>query len=396
MAQSPMPSERGEPTLATTIGHREPIRTRKRLPPGVVLWHPLDTLGGVRLYPGRFFGVRNGLKFMQFSSRYDGRRLPARPPFSLARSFKSLVDWFDYAYAVVPAAAVWARNPSFRPRGKHSPAVIHLPGPFWRDALHVAQAPGNAPRPAVQRSLAKFALFAALLGGIYFAFAVTTGGPGRVSAPTNETPALAAFSVHPGADGEIEKLAQVIAPPDDQPVTVATPVRTLQSALGLQSAPAVAAAESSSDAVKPIAAPSVAPAAPVAATAVERPAAAAPAATQAPAPATAAAPSAGPNYPSAIEIRAFAATAGWSAEHLDDVVTVAWCESTNNSAAVGGLGARGLMQVMPFWFGVAGVDFAHWADPVTNLKVALVVYQTRIAELRDPWSAWDCQPGRSS
>ena len=42
--------------MHTTIGYSKPVRRPKRLPPGVVLWQPLNTLGGVRLYPGRLMG----------------------------------------------------------------------------------------------------------------------------------------------------------------------------------------------------------------------------------------------------------------------------------------------------------------------------------------------------
>ena len=45
-----------ETPMHTTIGYSKPVRRPKRLPPGVVLWQPLNTLGGVRLYPGRLMG----------------------------------------------------------------------------------------------------------------------------------------------------------------------------------------------------------------------------------------------------------------------------------------------------------------------------------------------------
>jgi hypothetical protein len=51
------------------------------------------------------------------------------------------------------------------------------------------------------------------------------------------------------------------------------------------------------------------------------------------------------------------------------------------------------MQVLPFWFDVAGLDFTMWADPVTNLKAALVAYNEHLRFTGDdPWSAWTCKP----
>lgn len=379
-----------QPPIPTTIGYPKPIWGLKRLPLDILLCHPPVTLGGVRLYPDASTGIRRGPNFMQFSSRYDGRRLPARPPFSLARCFKSLVDWFDYAYAVLPAAAAWVRSPSFRLGEKHPPSVIHLRGLFSRDTLHITRPQdGKAPRSAMSRPLAKVALLAVLLAAGYLAFTVTSGGPSLASAPSEETPTLGAFSLHASADSMARKISEVVPPQADQSIPLATPVKTLQSSIEPQIAATVTAAETSAEAAHPI---SVAVAAPVATAAPEVHTAVAPLATPAPAVSPATRPAS--SYYTAPEIRAFAATAGWSAEHLDGVVQVAWCESTNNAAAVGGMGAHGLMQVMPFWFRVAGIDMASWSDPVSNLKVALVAFQTDIAESRAPWSAWDCKPGR--
>lgn len=331
---------------------------------------------------------------MQFSSRYDRRRIAARPALSFAGCFKSLVDWFDYAYAVLPAAASLVRNPPFRLSATRTPSVIHLRSPFSRDPLDIASGQGaKAPRSVMTRPLAKVTLFAILLLTSYAALTVTGGGPSLASAPSAETATPGAFSVQAAPDGVTQKTSEVVSPEADQSTLFATPVKTLQSSIEPQAAPAVTAAETSAEAAKPIPAPILA------ATPMATPTATQDARTvAAPAAPTASVPPPVPqvksNYYTAPEIRAFAAAAGWDAKHLDSVVQVAWCESTNNAAAIGGGGAQGLMQVMPFWFRVAGVDVASWSDPVSNLKVALVAFQADIAESKPPWSAWDCKPER--
>ncbi|MEP7216448.1 MAG: lytic transglycosylase domain-containing protein, partial [Anaerolineaceae bacterium] len=260
---------------------------------------------------------------------------------------------------------------------------------FSRDALHIArQRADDVPRSVMNRPLAKVALFATLLAASYAALTITGGGPSLASAPSVETATLGSFSTQSAPDGVAQKTSEVVSPQADESTPVATPVKTLQSSIEPQAAPAVTAAETSAEAAKPVPAPIVA-AAPTSVPAVSAPVV--PVVTPASAPAVV--PPAGSSYHTAQEIRAFAAAAGWDAEHLDDVVQVAWCESTNNAAAVGGMGAYGLMQVMPFWFRVAGIDMANWSDPVSNLKVALVAFRTDIAESKAPWSAWDCKPG---
>lgn len=237
--------------------------------------------------------------------------------------------------------------------------------------------------------MVKLALFSGLLASLYLAFAITTGGASLASAPSDEGRTVAAYSSHVAPDGAAQKVAEVIPLQVEQSVAAATPVKTLQSAIEPIPAASVTAAEASIEAVKP-APPPIAET--VVAAAPETPPAVVPVVPPAPAPAS---PS-GPRYHTAAEIRGFAATAGWSADQLDHVVQVAWCESTYNAAALGRYGTLGLMQLMPFWFDIAGIDRANWADPVSNLRVALVVYQDGIATSRDPWSAWECVPTRAN
>ncbi|MEX2080080.1 MAG: lytic transglycosylase domain-containing protein [Dehalococcoidia bacterium] len=95
------------------------------------------------------------------------------------------------------------------------------------------------------------------------------------------------------------------------------------------------------------------------------------------------------------EFRAYATSVGWAPETLDALVAVAHCESRFRTAAVGG-GALGLMQIMPFWFDVAGVPLAMWADPASNLGVAKFIHDRQVNHGRDPWGPWACKPPAST
>ena len=285
-------------------------------------------------------------------------------------------------------------------RGTHSPAVIHLRGPFSQDGrANTREVSNRTPRQALHRQLVKGALFSAALAGVYFAFVVATGGASQASAPAPANVATtAAFDIRSAIDSPTQKVVEVLAAGEPaQTATIATPVKTLQSAIvAAAAAPIVTAAETSAEAVKPVPVPIVVAAVTPAATAPPVPTVTAPIATPAAdRPPVLASRPASTIYTGA-EIRVFAAAAGWDSAHLDDVVQVAQCESSNNAAATSWAGAYGLMQIMPFWFREAGVDFATWADPVSNLKVALVAYHAGIAESKGPWSAWACQPSHSS
>ncbi len=94
----------------------------------------------------------------------------------------------------------------------------------------------------------------------------------------------------------------------------------------------------------------------------------------------------------AAEVRAFASQAGWPEALLDDVVTVARCESGFAASANSGGGPLGLMQIMPSWFAAAGIDVGAWSDPAANLQVARFVYNHEISSGHDGWAAWACKP----
>jgi len=91
------------------------------------------------------------------------------------------------------------------------------------------------------------------------------------------------------------------------------------------------------------------------------------------------------------QVRSLALGAGWPAALVADLLDVAWCESRFHPDAAGPV-ALGLMQMMPFWFRVAGFDVADWSDPMINLRVALVAFENDLSQGREAWAAWSCKP----
>ena len=61
-------------------------------------------------------------------------------------------------------------------------------------------------------------------------------------------------------------------------------------------------------------------------------------------------------------------------------------------AGTPGLGRAAYSHLLAFWFDVAGLDRAMWADPVVNLKAAYVAYIEHERAFGDPWHAWTCKP----
>ena len=95
------------------------------------------------------------------------------------------------------------------------------------------------------------------------------------------------------------------------------------------------------------------------------------------------------------QVRELALAAGWPEAELDELVSVAWCESRFRVEA-NGWGALGLMQIMPFWFESLGIDVALALDPVTNLKVAYHIYQNDLKNGYGEWASWTCKPVATS
>jgi hypothetical protein len=90
-------------------------------------------------------------------------------------------------------------------------------------------------------------------------------------------------------------------------------------------------------------------------------------------------------------VREIALQVGWPEAEVDELVSVAWCESRFRVEA-NGWGALGLMQIMPFWFESVGIDPAQAFDAATNLKVAYHIYQNDLKNGYDEWASWTCKP----
>jgi hypothetical protein len=163
-----------------------------------------------------------------------------------------------------------------------------------------------------------------------------------------------------------------------------------------QPAPAVKLAPADKPAVEAAAVSNAPSNATGAAPAVSTPAAP-PAPVQAagpPSPTTASRPELTSRYLTIDEFHAAALAAGWSVSQLDELTSVALCESDFHTHAEYG-GAFGLMQVMPVWFKEAGLDLSMWADPVTNLRAAKVAYDYSVREWGNGWVQWTCRPVRN-
>lgn len=68
---------------------------------------------------------------------------------------------------------------------------------------------------------------------------------------------------------------------------------------------------------------------------------------------------------------------------VNKVLCLMGYESGGNPNATSYAGARGLLQVMPFWAESLGISPNSLYDPATNIKVAKYVYD------QQGWNAWD-------
>ena len=91
-----------------------------------------------------------------------------------------------------------------------------------------------------------------------------------------------------------------------------------------------------------------------------------------------------------------ARAAGWPDEHVDDAVSVAWCETRGYvlDHPEGG-SVRGMFQIMPMW--VEWGDKHHGLnadrlDPVQNARLAWLVF-SEYDGYRWHDGQWACQPG---
>ncbi len=300
-----------------------------------------------------------------------------------ARVTSWLAGWIDYAFAIVLAAGRLLRVPR-------------------------ASAAGAAPSPA-QHWLVRPAEVAMLTLSFFLTAHLISGGTDSVVAP--QINPFSMLSTSASADELPPTMATSVAR-DLTGATVLVVVGTPSAGPSVDSAdgalpppesptpdPVPAAAPDPGAGASGIAEPSPVTESPASAEPVsEPPAASEPPATE---PATTAdPPTAAEPVPAAVppgpltyaDVRAAAAAAGWPADLLDPVARVAWCESRYRPDAIGYGVTYGLMQLIPYWFEAVGLDFSVWADPVSNMRAALVAYQSDIDNGFPAWSAWTCKP----
>jgi len=330
-------------------------------------------------------------------TREETPRVAARLPEEPKRVANWLAGWVDYVFALTLVATRWLRPPSRRPE----PALA-LAGFPAADAPSSNQSP-HRPETSMPIRIAEIVM---VLVSFFLGAQLLSGTP-SVAAP--DLSKLTLMPNRTGVDARpipAQVGREVVVPSGtfvgvtvSEPTaeTVAAPEQAQEQEVA-QLAPLPkddASAAAVTDVASPVAEPTQPPAA-VATTAPQPTATPAPA-TVAPAPpappgaSRAVNPGLPDRYLTSTELSSAALAAGWSPALVPDLQKVAWCESRYHAHAEY-LGARGLMQVLPFWFDFAGLDFSMWADPVTNLRAALVAYNEHLANTGDGWSAWTCKP----
>jgi hypothetical protein len=91
------------------------------------------------------------------------------------------------------------------------------------------------------------------------------------------------------------------------------------------------------------------------------------------------APLSGPEQLSHDQLRALLAEVGAPPEWVEDLVTIAWCESQGHpdSWNTKGEDSRGLWQLWVGWFRAAGFTADQWQDRHVNARTAVYVRETR-------------------
>ncbi|MGE0599642.1 MAG: lytic transglycosylase domain-containing protein [Dehalococcoidia bacterium] len=305
-----------------------------------------------------------------------------------------LAGWVDYVFALTLMVSRWLRLPTFQTAPSRTLVIAEGPGaerdhaPRWNE--HERKSSTNA--------FVRFAEIGMVIVSFFLGAQLLSG------TPTVAAPDLSKLILTPDNHGVESRAipsasAKQILVPAEQTITVVPPTveATVKAAeeeeiAALAPLPNEEASAASAPAVTPVAtveavAPTPEPTTSDATLPAPTPPAP-PAATEAPSRVN---PDLPDRYLTSDEIAAAALAAGWPADVIPDLQKVAWCESRYHTHAQY-LGARGLMQVLPFWFEAAGLDLSMWADPVTNLKAAKVVYDSHMADFGDPWSAWTCKP----
>ncbi len=327
------------------------------------------------------------------TSREGNPRVAPRAHDEPERVTSWLAGWVDYVFALTLMVSRWLRLPLTQSTSSQVLATADGPrtdrahSPRWNEREQKPSTNAFVRVAEIGMVLVSFFLGVQLLSGTptvaapdlskltltpdhhgVESRAVPSASAKEILVPSDQAITVVPPSTETPADAEQE--IALLAPVDDEQASVAsvpkeTPVAE-QPAVALSPEPKTVNAEL----------PAPTPPAPP------------PAATQAP---TLVNPDLPDRYLTSDELAAAALAAGWSADVIPDLQKVAWCESRYHTHAQY-LGARGLMQILPFWFEVAGLDFGMWADPVTNLRAAKVVYDSHLADFGDPWSAWTCKP----
>ncbi|MGE3073141.1 MAG: lytic transglycosylase domain-containing protein [Dehalococcoidia bacterium] len=304
-----------------------------------------------------------------------------------------LAGWVDYVFALTLMVGRWLRLPIVQPAPSgllataegFSPQRPHAPR--WNEP-HKKSSTNLLVRIAeIAMVIVSFFLGAQLLSGTptvaapdlskltltpdhqgVESRAVPSAAAKQILVPAEQTITVVPPTVETVAQADDEEAALLAPLPDDEASAASAPAATPVATVG---AVAPTPEPTTADAALPIPTPP-----------------APPAATEAPSRVN---PDLPDRYLTSDEIAAAALEAGWAPEVIPDLQKVAWCESRYHTHAQY-LGARGLMQILPFWFDAAGLDFSMWADPVTNLKAAKLVYDSHLRDFGDPWSAWTCKP----
>ncbi len=292
----------------------------------------------------------------------------ARPARVCRRSWAAGAWLIDYGVAVALDARDWLR-PSRASLSRAEP---------W---MNESDDPARLSRPVrVAASMGLIGVLSVSVAGALWREAAPAETPIAVLeqyAPTLAQPPQAVLAWAPLVPGD-RLLRQATG-------ATAPLAATVSQAAEVESAPVAAAAAQESFAPEPTPDPTPRVAAPPPALV------ATPAPTQAPTPATAPAPAPGTQLTRA-QVRSAALSAGWPESELDELLSVAWCESRFRIDA-DGWGALGLMQIMPAWFESLGLDLSWAFDPVTNFRVAYHIHQNDLRNGYGEWSSWTCKPG---
>lgn len=308
--------------------------------------------------------------------------MTARAPSEPVRVTSWLAGWLDYVFATALIAGRWLRLPLSQPD----------PEPVFRSAFAPALAHGSAPHwhESDQRERGSFVVkvleILMLSVSFFLAAHLLSGGT-----PTAVAPNLNPFGLLPEHARAQTVQVPAVSLQVDVPASAFSVDLPRAETVAPQPAPAVKLAPADKPAVEAAAVNNTPSNTTNSAPAIATPAPPPPAPAVAPSPTTVVRPELTSRYLSIDEFQTVALAAGWSASELDDLTSVALCESHFHTHAEY-WGALGLMQVMPVWFDEADLDLAMWADPVTNLRAAKAAFDYSVGVYGNGWAQWTCRP----